>query len=251
MTKKTIESSFWQQGYDVRLEWGLPAAVYLDQEIDCVVIVDVMSFSTCVSLANDRGAYIYPWPWKDDSATAYAAKIGGHAASIDRKSSPDTFSLSPASIQNLPENDKLVLPSPNGATISFKAKALSGVSIFSACLRNMQATAKACSHFKTVMVIPCGERWPDNSFRPALEDYVAAGGIIAAFQGRHLSPEAKAAVAVYRSESLSHFATLKHCVSARELVARGFSEDVDLCLQADVSDKANQMTNDYYQGINP
>jgi 2-phosphosulfolactate phosphatase len=249
MSKPHIEGYALQQDYDVRLEWGLPAAEYLAADVDCVVIVDVMSFSTCVSLANDRGAFIYPWPWKDDTARAYAEKINGHAASLDRKFTQQTFSLSPSSMHKLPANGRLVLPSPNGASISLAARQNSGAHVFSACLRNMQATAKACSAFKTILVIACGERWPDNSLRPALEDYVAAGGVIAALQGRNPSPEAKAAVAVYQYERLSHFTALKDCISAQELIKRGYPEDVGLCLQADVSDQANQMQADHYAAV--
>ena len=58
---------FSQNKYEIRLEWGLSAIEHLAREVDCAVIVDVMSFSTCVSLAVDRGARIYPYPWKDKS----------------------------------------------------------------------------------------------------------------------------------------------------------------------------------------
>ena len=54
--------AFSQQRFGVRLEWGLSAVEGLASEADCIVIIDVISFSTCVSLAVDKGARIYPWP---------------------------------------------------------------------------------------------------------------------------------------------------------------------------------------------
>ena len=110
---------FSQDRFDVRLEWGLSAIDYLAKDADCAVIVDVMSFSTCVSLAIDNGARIYPWPWKDGSAIEYAIKIGAKTASPDRKFHSKGYSLSPVSIRSISDGESLVLPSPNGSAISF------------------------------------------------------------------------------------------------------------------------------------
>jgi len=87
---------FSQDKQEIRLEWGLSAVEHLAREVDCAVIVDVISFSTCVSLAVDKGARIYPYPWKDESATEYARKIGAKRASPDRRFSDKGYSLSPS-----------------------------------------------------------------------------------------------------------------------------------------------------------
>ena len=50
-----------QQGASVRLEWGPAAIEYLAAGVDCVVVVDVMSFSTCVDVAVARGASVFPY----------------------------------------------------------------------------------------------------------------------------------------------------------------------------------------------
>lgn len=236
---------FSQDRFEVRLEWGLPAVDYLAREADCVVIVDVISFSTCVCLAIDNGARIYPYPWKDESALEYGMKIGAKTASPDRRFSGQGYSLSPVSIRNISEGESLVLPSPNGSAISFRARD-AGVKVFSGCFRNMSATAKACRGFKRVLVIPCGERWPDGSLRPSLEDYVAAGGIIAAMGRGKCSPEAQAAVATWHLHQKQNLHSLYECSSALELQQRGFDKDVDVCLGVDTAKLACKLYGDFY-----
>ncbi|MHA6313664.1 2-phosphosulfolactate phosphatase [Pantoea sp. S-LA4] len=237
--------AFSQQRFGVRLEWGLSAVEGLASEADCIVIIDVISFSTCVSLAVDKGARIYPWPWKDDSARQYAMKIGAQAASPDRRFSGEGYSLSPVSIQNIREGESLVLPSPNGSAISFRARE-TGKPVFTGCLRNMTATAKACRHFDRILIIPCGERWPDGSLRPAVEDYAAAGGIIAAMGRQDYSPEAQAAVAVWQYYQAQNLQPLGECASALELQQRGFDADTVLCLQVDTAKQACRLKGEFY-----
>ena len=45
-----------------------------------MVIVDVMSLPTYLSLAVDNGARIYPCLWKGESANEYGRKIGAKTA---------------------------------------------------------------------------------------------------------------------------------------------------------------------------
>lgn len=234
-----------QSDFEVRLEWGLPAVEHLAPDVDCVVVVDVMSFSTCVSVAIDNGALIYPYPWKDDSAIQYAEQIGAHAASFERSANGVSYSLSPHSLKMIPTGAKLVLPSPNGSTISFRARDY-GIEVFSGCFRNMAATARECARFKRILVIPCGERWPDGDFRPSVEDIAAAGGIIANLGRNSLSPEAESAAAIFRHHSEQGMSSLHLCSSARELAKRGFEADIRLCLNVDVSAKACRLNDDFY-----
>jgi len=53
---------FEQAQFEVRLEWGSAAINAMAGSVDCVIIIDVMSFSSCVSLAVEKGARIYPYP---------------------------------------------------------------------------------------------------------------------------------------------------------------------------------------------
>ncbi|MDU2731491.1 2-phosphosulfolactate phosphatase [Pantoea sp.] len=235
---------FSQDKYEIRLEWGLSAVEHLAREVDCAVIVDVMSFSTCVSLAVDNGARIYPYPWKDESAR----KIGAKTASPDRRFSDKGYSLSPVSIQRISEGESLVLPSPNGSAISFRARD-AAITVFSGCFRNLSATAEACSGFRRVLVVPCGERWPDGSIRPSVEDYAAAGGIIAAMGRGSCSPEAQSAIAAWHFYQTQNLLPLHECSSALELQQRGFNEDIALCLEVDTAKLACQLYGDFYASV--
>ena len=59
-----------QTDYDIRCEWGERGVLELSRTSDVVIIVDVLSFSTCVDIATARGAAVYPYLWKDKRARA-------------------------------------------------------------------------------------------------------------------------------------------------------------------------------------
>ena len=67
----------------------------------------------------------------------------------------------------------------------------------------------------------------DGSLRPAIEDWIGAGAIISELNG-NLSPEARAATAAFRHARTEIGLLLKQCGSGKELIARGFEEDVVL-----------------------
>jgi 2-phosphosulfolactate phosphatase len=184
--------------------------------VDVLVVVDVLSFSTAVDVAVARGAVVYPARWTDEHA------------SMSRER---PYSLSPASLTGIPSGTRLVLASTNGATICADAEEL-GARVIAGCLRNVSAVAAAAARAGDVVgVIAAGERWPDGGLRPAIEDLLGAGLIIAALAGEP-SPEARAAIAAAEAVTLDE---LRSCASARELIERGFVEDVELALERDVS----------------
>jgi 2-phosphosulfolactate phosphatase len=235
---------FSQSQFDIRLEWGIHAIEQMAGDVDCVIIVDVMSFSTCVSIAVGRGAKVYPYPWRNDTATEYGKSLGAFTASSTRRFEGEGYSLSPVSLVGIPPETKLVLPSPNGSALAFKARD-SGCAVFCGSLRNLEATAIACAAYHRILVVPCGEKWPDGSLRPALEDWLTAGAIISRLPKRNLSPEAQAAAATFQALPAT---ALRQCSSACELIERGFAADVDLCLTTDVDDKACWLHNDHFTG---
>src|SRR5262245_41684712 len=106
---------FDQSEFDIRCEWGLRGAAALAPISDAVIIVDVLSFSTAVEIAASQGGIVYPYRWKDETASQFAVTI---AAEVADGKNPNGYCLSPASLQSLPWGIRLVLPSPNGAEIS-------------------------------------------------------------------------------------------------------------------------------------
>jgi 2-phosphosulfolactate phosphatase len=97
-----------------------------------------------------------------------------------------------------------------------------------------------------IAIIPAGERWKDDrSLRPSVEDLLGAGAIIHHLSGER-SPEAGCAVAAFHDAHSMLGDYLNQCTSGRELVERGFSRDVDLAAQLDVSDSVPVLINDAF-----
>lgn len=231
-----------QASYDIHCEWGLAGVARLAPESDAVVIVDVLSFSTCVSVAAERGALIYPYRFKDASAAEYARSLGAELAG--GRGAGSTYSLSPLSLRNVPNGAKLVLPSPNGATLSLATEA---APTLAGCLRNASAVARAAQqHGQHVAVVPAGERWPDGSLRPSIEDWIGAGAIIHGMEGVR-SPEAWLAEQAFLAARGRLADMLIECGSGRELIERGFRADVVFAAEFDVSTSAPQLHHGAYR----
>ncbi|GAA3846465.1 hypothetical protein ACFS5L_05960 [Streptomyces phyllanthi] len=81
--------------------------------------MDVLSFTTAVSVAVQSGTRVFPSRYGDAAATAYAAQHGAKPA-VGRRAVTDAspWSLSPAHLRGAPSVSRLVLPSPNGAAIA-------------------------------------------------------------------------------------------------------------------------------------
>ena len=228
-----------QTGFDARFEWGMDGVRRLAPVSDVVVIVDVLSFSTCVDVAVSRGAAVFPYRWRDEAAERFAHEKDAFLAVSRSQVTPEhPYSLSPASLEALPHGARIVLPSPNGATLALRA-ADSGAAVIAGCLRNASAVAAAARSLgRTVTVIAAGERWDgdDEPLRPAVEDMVGAGAILAAFRPRTPSPEAIAAIAVYAVAAAAMQPFIAACSSGRELLQLSYAADVDAAAQHDASE---------------
>lgn len=201
---------------------------------DVVIVVDVLSFSTCVDVAIGRGVTILPYAWKDSTARQFAVAQNAELAGCRGEA---RFSLSPASFLDAPSGLRCVLPSPNGAMLALGAAA-TGATVLAGCLRNAEAVASAAAQLgATFNVCPAGERWPDGSLRPASEDLLGEGAILRSLPGIK-SPEASLAIVAFEASHAGLIEIVKASSSGRELIERGFVEDVELAAQLNVSQYA-------------
>ncbi len=230
-----------QAAYARRFDWGPAGARALVADAgpgDVAVVVDVLSFTTTLTVALEHGIAVLPYPWAAEQVEAYAAEHGAVVATGRRQGRSDgRVSLSPASFAGVTGIARLVLPSPNGSALSF-ALADAGVTVVGACLRNAGAVARwvAATSGGRVSVLAAGERWPDDSLRPAVEDLWGAGAVLSALGVEGSSPEAAAAVEAFESVRQRLPELLAACASGRELVDAGFAGDVAIAAAVDVSD---------------
>lgn len=223
---------FTQSEFDIRLEWGEHGVNLLAPVSDVVIIVDVLSFTTSVEIATHRRATVFPFDAEimGVTPTEFAGSVEAQVAGKERKA---RFSLSPVALSKIPEGTRLVLPSPNGSRLSLRT---GRTPTLAGCLRNAEAVAKAAQRYgRRITLIPAGERWPDDSLRPSLEDWIGAGAIIHHLGG-NTSPEARAAASVFDSVYNHLEDTLVQCGSGKELVEQGFQEDVRLASVLNLSD---------------
>jgi len=234
-----------QHDYRVRFERGERGAVALAERrspaVAVLIVVDVLSFSTAVDVATSRGASIYPSHFRSSAESAQLAELYGALLAVPRRkrSAESPYTLSPASLDALPSGTRLVLPSPNGARCVRAAYERGIATVVVGCLRNATAVAAfASAHAGTgaIAVVAAGERWPDGTLRPALEDDLGAGAILAALgAGPTASPESRYAANAFRTGRATLADDIRASVSGRELIESGYADDVERALEIDAS----------------
>src|SRR4029453_9923911 len=156
------------------------------QGAGAVVVVDVLRFTTAVSVAVGRGAVVLPYVWAaGDAARAYAAR---HDAELAGRRGEGPWPLPPTHLApppaGPPPGTRLVLPSPNGSALAFGAQNdVPDARVLAGCLRNAGAVAAvAGAQPEPVAVVAAGERWRGSlgPLRPAVEDLLGAGAVIRA-----------------------------------------------------------------------
>jgi 2-phosphosulfolactate phosphatase len=224
-----------QEGWDLRFDWGAEGLAAIADGAAVVVVVDVLRFTSAVSVAVGRGAVVLPFPWgRGDAARAYAA---GHGAELAGRREHGAWSLSPTDLARLPAGTRLVLPSPNGSALAFAARdGVPGARVLAGCLRNAAAVAAvAGAAAGPVAVVAAGERWHDaagGSLRPSVEDLLGAGAVLRALvevagrPGDSASPEARSAMAAFDAARADLGGWLARSGSGRELASIGFDDDV-------------------------
>ncbi len=232
MVEPDRHAAFRQSNAGVRFEWGQIGAATLAPDAACLVVVDVLSFTTSVTVAVSRGMSVLPHRWGDEGATAFAAHHDAELAVRRRDVSDERpWSLSPAVLSTAPVTPRLVLPSPNGSTIAAAAIG----TVVAASLRNAAAVGRWLlsqgygTAARPAAVIAAGEKWPDDSLRPALEDALGAGAVLHHLRsaGCALSVEAEAVASAFAATADVEGA-LRSCGSARRLVDAGYGADVDV-----------------------
>lgn len=201
---------------------------------DVIVIVDVLSFTTSVTIAVDRGALIYPCRDSDD-LPALTARIGGEAA-VARADVPakGRFSLSPQTYVAIEPETRVAVWSPNGATCS--RCAVTAPYVLAGALVNAEAIGATVNKILAnsdlaVTVIACGERetGPDGKtyLRWAEEDILGAGAVMSYVEGDK-SPAACLVEKAFRQCRDRLDDVLRQCESGRYLINRGFDGDVGI-----------------------
>jgi 2-phosphosulfolactate phosphatase len=232
----------------VTFGWGVDDLAVLAPTCEVVVVIDVLRFTSCVSVACSRGAIVLPYEWDDDGVAAYATANDAVVATKER--AHGQWTLSPSDLREIPSGTRLVLPSPNGSSLSFRAAGL-GTSVIAGCLRNADAVSAVLAETllagQRVALLAAGERWSSDGvhstaspLRPALEDLLGAGAIIDRLAARYdgdlrdiCSPESLAAHAVFVEAAPHLKERISRCGSGRELHDRGWHDDVDTCAAID------------------
>lgn len=232
-----------QSDHGVRFEWGPVGAAAVAPDCDVAVVVDVLSFTTTLSIALDAGIDVLPYRPGDDTAAQYAERANAVLAVGRSVAGPGQISLSPTTIRNMSTPPpRLVLPSPNGSAISYQLAAAAGT-VVGACLRNVRAVADWIAVHHTpgarVAVIAAGERWPDGSLRPAIEDLWGAGAVLNVLADHGwigtFSPEGHMARDAWCSVAADAPLRLDGCASGAELIAAGYPEDVAIAAEINAS----------------
>lgn len=233
-----------QAPFTYRFDWGLSGLRALAPGADLVIVVDVLRFTTAVCAALEAGASVFPYPWNDAGAPDFAAAQRAQLAGRREDGGP---SLSPTDLLTLEPGARVVLPSPNGAALACAALECGARRVVAGSLRNATATAafalRTIGPRGSVAVIAAGERWDsaDGPLRPAVEDLLGAGAILAGLDPSGAvatpccSPEARAARAAFLDARPRLYDHLRRSTSGLDLTARGWDDDVATSAALDVT----------------
>lgn len=227
-----------QLNHSVRFEWGLSGGLAVSDGADVTVVVDVLCFTTAVTVALQREMLVLPGEPSaqdlPDRARQLDAVLAGPRGSVGLTRSPSQLLATPAV-------DRVLLPGIGGALVEPLAEV--STTVVAASLRNARATADwiAREHDAEdalVAVVAAGERWTDGSLRPALEDLWGAGAVLAALEDhgwKGLSPEAAHAADAYRLIAGRELHHVRACASGQELVLTGWDADLQIASEVDAT----------------
>lgn len=248
-----------QEAYRVRFERGEHGALGLlsrrPPDVQVAIVVDVLSFSTAVDVAVSRGAQIFPSRFKSLAESAQIATMYDALLAVPRSDRSDAspYTLSPSTLDALPSGARLVLPSPNGARCVRAAYDRRVPDVIVGCLRNARAVAAfaqtRAGRKGAIAVIAAGERWADGTLRPAIEDDLGAGAILAALDlDAAYSPEARYAAYAFGAMRDALADAVRDSVSGRELAEAGYGDEIRWSLEVDVSSTVPLLHDDGFIG---
>ena len=226
--------------YRCNVVWGRRGLAEAASRGDIIVVVDVLSFSTVVATAVQRGAVVIPCGLDDDAAAI--ARSHNAQLAVHRNDAPHrgAYSLSPTSFLSITPDERVVLPSPNGGACSRLGTGASY--LFAGALVNATAVGNAVTSLAettdvAISIIAAGERFEtpsdDGTIRFAVEDYLGAGAILAA-TAADKSPEADVCESAFTQMRHRVGEILWGCESGRELRERGSTADVQHASQLDL-----------------
>jgi len=96
-----------------------------------------------------------------------------------------------------------------------------------------------------MVVIPAGEKWPNGTIRFAIEDYLGAGALLSELKG-DFSTDAIAAKKIFKSIRPELNDIISGSLSGRELIEKGFPEDIEIALELNAGRSVPVLKNKYY-----
>lgn len=238
---------FGQGPYRCKMDWGLRGARNAAARGDIVVIVDVLSFSSAVISATQKGVILYPYPMRGGewgSAADYAEQLKlellpGRAEAL-KTGQP---SLSPVSFTSEHAGQAFVISSLNGAACI--SACADGNPVLVGGLVNAGRIAEEVNRLisKSALnatLVACGEQWGEprkneSILRPCIEDYLGAGAIISKIEAEK-SAEAQVCQAAFEACKGEVRRLVREGSSGRELAQKGYRADVEFSSALDTLD---------------
>ena len=237
-----VGTVYGQPGSGARFDWGLGGAAELGRVCAALVVVDVLSFTTAVEVAVSRGIRVHPFPWGAQAAD-YARRVGRGRGGRAQRGDPGTPVVAVAggvahragrtrSCAAVTERFGDLCRGQRDRRCRWWRPACvtrppSGVG---------SSTRGTARRRHPIGVIAAGERWPDGTLRPSVEDHLGAAAVLDVLATVPGGLSVEAAVALAALSGVPDLpAAIRGCVSGRELIYRGFQEDVEIAVQVGVS----------------
>ncbi len=218
----------------MHLEWGSAGLAEAGRLAGTVVVVDVLGFSTAVTVAAERGVDVRPLR---PGHAAYARRVAERSGA--QVVAPAGEAGAAAALAAVPAGSEVVL-ADGGGGLALTAGAR-GCTVLVGCLRNARAVAaRALALEAPTLVVAAGDRWRAGGLRVAIEDQLGAGAILAAAldlaPATPVSPEAGAAVAAWEAARPHLDAALRESTSGQALVVSGQADELTWAGAPDVTD---------------